>query len=329
MHPATRVVAALIALFLASDVAKADALMTLENKIPLGRVAGRIDHLAIDPGRKRLFVAELGNNSVGVVDLAERKVLQRLSGFREPQGVAYAQAPDLVYVATAGDGFVRWLKGSDLSRVGARKLGDDADNVRVDQHANQVVVGYGSGALAVLDAPSGRKIADIPLPAHPESFQLDTQGGRIYANVPDARHVAVIDRASGREIGQWNRPGAGGNFPMALDEAAHRLLVVYRDPAILAIFDTAQGSLAAQLPTCNDADDVFFDERRKRVYISCGEGVLAVIQQEDGIYREADRIATSSGARTALFVPELDRLFLAVRARGREPAAIWIFRPVS
>jgi len=322
MYPAARAVAALIALIVASDRVKANELMTLEDKIPLGRVAGRIDHLAVDPGRKRLFVAELGNNSVGVVDLTERKVLQHIPGFREPQGVAYAQASDLVYVATAGDGFVRWLRGSDLSRVGELKLGDDADNVRVDRRSNQVVVGYGSGALAVLDGASGRKIAEIPLPAHPESFQLERHGDRIYANVPDARHVAVIDRAAGREIGQWNRPGAGANFPMALDEAAHRLFVVYRNPAILAIFDTVQGAVAAQLPTCNDADDVFFDERRQRVYVSCGEGVLAVIQQEDGTYREAERIATNAGARTALFVPELDRLFLAVRARDREPAAI-------
>jgi DNA-binding beta-propeller fold protein YncE len=320
---------ALVTLMLTPDVPKASGLMTIEDKIPLGQVEGRIDHLAVDLARKRLFVAELGNNSVGVVDLTDRKVLHRISGFKEPQGVAYAQASDLLYVATAGDGFVRWLRGSDFAPAGELKLGADADNIRIDRRSNQVLVGYGSGALAVLDGTSGQKSADISLPAHPESFQLEMQGSRIYANVPDARHVAVIARASGREIAQWNLPGAAGNFPMALDESGNRLFVVYRNPAMLAIFDTVQASIAAQLPTCGDADDVFFDEKRRRIYISCGEGVLAVIQQDGSSYHEADRLATNSGARTALFVPELDRLFLAVRARGREPAAIWVLRPAS
>jgi YVTN family beta-propeller protein len=322
-------VAAMVTLILAPGVPNAGGLMTLEDKIPLGRVEGRIDHLAVDLGRNRLFVAELGNNSVGVVDLTDRKVLHRITGLREPQGVAYAQTSDLLYVATAGDGFIRWLRGADFAPAGELKLGDDADNIRIDRRSNQIFVGYGSGALAILDGTSGQKTSEIPLPAHPESFQLEMLGGRIYANVPDARHVAVIDRASGREVARWNVPGAAANFPMTLDESGHRLFVVYRNPGTLAVFDTVQGSIAAQLPTCGDADDVFFDDKRGRIYVSCGEGVLATIQQDGSAYHEMDRVATSSGARTSLFVPELDRLFLAVRARGREPAAIWVFRPTS
>ncbi|HEX3419456.1 MAG TPA: hypothetical protein VHT21_24105, partial [Stellaceae bacterium] len=123
--------------------------LVLETKIPLGQVSGRIDHLGIDVKRQRLFVAELGNNSLGVVDLAAGKVLRTISGLREPQGVAYVPFADSVFVANAGDGSVHVLRGDDLAPIGRIELGEDADNVRVDTQRNRVLVGYGNGALAV------------------------------------------------------------------------------------------------------------------------------------------------------------------------------------
>src|SRR5436309_1892097 len=170
--------------------------LVLERKIPLGEVSGRIDHLSIDPKRQRLFVAELGNNSLGVVDLAARAVLRRISGLSEPQGVAYVPFADSVYVANAGDGSVRVLRGDDLAPIGRIELGDDADNVRVDAPRNRVLVGYGKGAVAIIDPATRTKAADIRLKGHPEGFQIDEIGAQVFVNVPDARDIEVVDLAS-------------------------------------------------------------------------------------------------------------------------------------
>ena len=301
--------------------------LTLEGKIPLGDVAGRIDHLAVDLAHRRLFVAELGNNSVSVVDVGEGKVLHRIFGLKEPQGVGYVPSADAIYVANAGDGTMHRYRGADFEPLGILKLGDDADNIRVDSRMNQVVVGYGSGALAVLDAASGAKMGDIHLPGHPESFQLEPNGSRIFVNVPDAQQITVVDRAAGKQVAKWGLPDAGANFPMALDATGDRLAVVYRKPALLAVFDTRNGNVVARLPTCGDADDVFFDAKRQRIYVSCGGGAVDVVQQQGDTFQELGRVPTVSGARTSLLVPELDRLFVAVRASGQEPAAVWVFRP--
>src|SRR5882724_3340463 len=165
--------------------------LRLEAKIPLGNVRGRIDHMSIDLARQRLFVAELGNDSVGVVDLKDRKVLRRISGLAEPQGVGYAPSSDTLYVASARDGSVRLFAGEDYREVSRIALGDDADNIRGDAVTNRVVIGYGSGALAVIDAGNRGKIADISLKAHPEGFQLGRDGSRIFVNVTSAREIAV------------------------------------------------------------------------------------------------------------------------------------------
>ena len=305
----------------------ATAPLQLEAKIPLGAVRGRIDHLAIDLPRHRLFVAELGNDSVGIVDLNEGRVIKRLTGFKEPQGIGYVPATDTFFVANGGDGSVAVFASDDLSASGRIRLGDDADNIRVDREANKIVVGYGRGALAVLDPKSRIKIADIALKAHPESFQLDITKGRIFVNVPNSREIAVVDYAASKQVGSWKLPAAGANFPMALDETGGTVITIFRSPAKMFVLREEDGDIVAREDVCSDADDVFVDGKRQRVYVSCGQGVIDVFEAFEGKYRRLGRITTVPGARTALFVAELDRLYLAVRASGAEPAAIWVYRP--
>jgi hypothetical protein len=304
----------------------AGAPLALESKIPLGEVSGRIDHLAIDLKRQRLFVAELGNNSLGMVDLAAGKVMRRIDGLSEPQGVAYVPFTDSVYVANGGDGSVRVLRGEDLTPIGRIELGDDADNVRVDAERHRVLVGYGKGALAVIDPATHTKTADLRLKAHPESFQINETGTQVFVNVPDAREIEVVDLAA-EGYRSWPTQGAGSNFPMAIDGETHRVLVAFRSPPTLMALSGQDGRILTKPEICGDADDVFVDSLRRRVYVSCGEGTVDVLEQDGAGYRRLAQVPTVSGARTSLFVPELDRLFVAARAGWSEPAAIWVFHP--
>jgi sugar lactone lactonase YvrE len=300
--------------------------LVLEAKIPLGTVSGRIDHFAYDPANRRLFVAELGNDSVGIVDLKDGKV-RRLTGLSEPQGLAWHAATQTLYVANAGDGSVRLYLGPAFTPAGTIALGDDADNIRVDSRRDRIVVGYGKGGLAVIDPARRQKVADIALKGHPESFQFDEEGRRLFANVPDARQVAVVDVDQGQQVSSLELGGARANFPMAVDAAQHRLLVVTRSPARLIAFATQDGKRLATVETCGDADDVFVDDRRQRVYVTCGDGLVEAFAARGDSYESIGQIPTMSGARTALFAADADRLYVAVRARFREPAAIWVFRP--
>ena len=227
----------------------AGAPLVLEAKIPLGQVSGRIDHLGVDMKRQRLFVAELGNDSLGVVDLAAGKVLRTIAGLSEPQGVAYVPFADSVFVANAGDGSVHVLRGDDLAPIGRIELGDDADNVRVDTQRSRVLVGYGKGALAVID-PAGRtKTADIRLKGHPEGFQIDETGTQVFVNVPDAREIEIVDLAAG-STRSLPTQGAGSNFPMAIDAEAHRVLVVFRSSTLRKRARCSTASMSRPMPAC-------------------------------------------------------------------------------
>jgi hypothetical protein len=305
----------------------AESPLVLERTIALHDVRGRIDHLAVDLGRKRLLVAELGNNSVDVIDLTAGKVVHRISGLREPQGVGYAERADVVLIANAGDGSVRLFNAADLRPIGTIALGDDADNVRIDPRNGLAVIGYGRGGLAVIDPGSRAKLADIPLPAHPEAFQIDPQTGRAYANIPDAHQIAIVDLDARRVIASWPLRNPTGNFPMALDPAQSLLASVFRSPPSLLLLDMKTGLERQRLPVCGDADDVFFDASRERIYVSCGAGELAGFHR-GSVWQALEPVRTASGARTCLFVPQLDRLFVAERAGllGSD-AAIGVYRP--
>lgn len=302
--------------------------LQLEAKILLGDVRGRIDHMAIDLKRQRLFVAELGNDTVGVVDLVNRSLTRTITGLNEPQGVGYEPSADALLVTNARDGSVKLFDGSGYKETGQVALGSDADNIRVDPAAKQAIVGYGEGGLAFLDPATQRKIRTAPLRAHPESFQIAPVSGRIFVNLPDARAIAVVDAASGKLVANWPMD-KGGNFAMAVDDDRGRVLVAFRSPPELAAFDVRDGKSIATAGTCGDADDVFVDAKRNRVYVTCGAGYVDVFETNQTAYRRIARVPTAAGARTSLFVPELDLLFVAVRAGLAGPAAIWLFRPTS
>ena len=284
-----------------------------EAVIPLPATRGRIDHLTVDLKRGRLFVAELGNNTVDVVDIAARRVIHRIAGLDEPQGLAYDPKSDLLAVASGGDGTLKLFSARDYRLRATVRLGDDPDNVRLDPRNNLLVVGYGSGnrgALAVVDPARAVKLRELPLPGHPESFRLS--GARAFVNLPDARKIIVGDIDSGKITAEWAM-ARGGNFPMILDDAG-RVAVVFRNSSSLVLFDARNGRQVAEATTCFDSDDVFHDSRRKLFYVSCGSGHVDVFGTAEGGPRQRGRIATALGARTSYFVPELDRLFVAERA---------------
>jgi DNA-binding beta-propeller fold protein YncE len=322
----------LAALLLLSAImaAKAqDAPLSLEKTIPMPKVEGRIDHMAADILGQRLFVAALGNNTVEVLDLKTGKTIGSVPGFAEPQGIAYVPELNRVFIANGQDGTCRIIDGQSLKTISSIQCGDDADNVRYDASAGRIYVGEGSGALTVLDAKSGTKLADIKLAGHPESFRLETVGPRIFVNVPKADHIAVVDRDKGMVTETWRLKEAKANFPLVLDDVNHRLFAGCRSPSKLLVYDTSApgGRLITTVPISGDTDDLFFDAHNNLIYVSCGAGFIEVIKQTNAdTYKKVNTMPTATGARTSLFVPELKMLCLAVPHRGTQIAEIRVFK---
>ncbi len=304
----------------------ADAPLSLTRSIELPHVDGRIDHLAFDNRTRRLYVAALGNNTVEVLDVMAGTHVRSVPGFREPQGIAVATDAKIVAVANGEGEGIQFLGADDVRPVASVRLGADSDNVRYDAMAKRLVVGFGSGALAWINPSAATVLGQVKLPGHPESFQLETSGPRVFVNIPTAEQVAVVDRTAMTVVARWPLTMANANFPMALDEANHRLFVGCRRPAKVLVIDTVDGRVITSFDIVGDTDDLFYDAGRRRLYVSGGEGYLDVVEEHGA--NQFSRIAhlpTASGARTSLFVSDQDRLYLAVPHRGAQKAEIRVY----
>jgi DNA-binding beta-propeller fold protein YncE len=293
--------------------------------IAMPGVKGRIDHFTVDVEGRRLFVAALGNDTVEVFDISGNRHLRSIGGFGEPQGLLYVHASHLLFVANGTADRVDLLDAESYKTLKRVDKLPDADNLRLDS-AGHVVAGYGAGALRFMDQANGEKLKDIPVSGHPESFQLERAGARAFVNIRNARHVDVVDREKGAVVAKWPLDGARAHYPMALDEEGKRLFVGARVPPTLLVYDTASGKIASKSTICGDSDDIFYDPARKRLYVVCGEGKVDVLAQAaDGRLTREAVLETSQGARTGLFVPELNRLFIAAPARGTSPARLLLY----
>ena len=300
----------------------------LKQTIPLPGVEGRIDHLALDAASDRLFVCALGNNTVEVLDLRKGERIHSITGLGAPQGIAYIPELNRIFVANDKGGICRIYNGKSFEAVGALDFKDDADNVRYDSATKQIYVGFGSGGIGVVSAPEGKQVGSIKLSAHPEAFELEKNGKRIFVNVPNSRHVGVIDRDKSEVVATWKTDLAFANFPMALDEANHRLFVGCRLPSKLIVLNTESGDVVAKIDISGDPDDVFYDSKRHRIYAICGAGKIDIVEQTDpNNYKPSTKVDTADGARTGLLVPERDTLFVAVPHRGSQQAEIRWYEP--
>ena len=310
--------------------------LSLESHIPLPSVKGRIDHFSVDVKGQRLFVAAIENHTLEIVDLKSGQRVHTITDLAEPQGVFYNPMTSHLFVACGLDGVTKVFDGATFQVLATVKFPDDADNIRYDPRSKGVIVGYagakqlrkreeGTGGLGFIDS-SGKKTGDIVIDAHPESFQLEKSGSRIFVNVPEKKEIEVIDAAKRTVLTRWP-VSAEDNFPMALDEANHRLFLGVWKPPQLLVFDTQTGKQVAAGEIAGKTDDLFYDAVRHQVYVLTSVGYLEVFEQKDADhYERIARYPTPAGSQTGLFVPEWGKLFVAVRAQSGQNAEVLIYQ---
>ena len=321
-----RVAIAVFCAWIVTVAAQNTAPLKLKQTIALPGVEGRIDHFAFDAAGNRLFVCALGNNTVEVVDLRKGERIHSITGLGAPQGIAYLPELNRVFVANDKSGICNIYDGKSFQAVGELDLKDDADNVRYHDATKKIYVGFGSGGIAIVNGQDVKQISSIKLSAHPEAFELEKNGKRIFVNDPTARNVAVIDQDKGAVTATWKTDLGFGNFPMALDETNHRLFVGCRIPSKLVVLNTDSGTVVTKIGISGDSDEIFYDSKRHRIYAVCGAGKIDVIEQTDpNNYMRSSETETVSGARTGLFVPEIDTLFIAVPHRGSQQAEVRVY----
>lgn len=318
------------ALAFAQDIPSTDQPLVLDRIITVPGAEGRFDHMAVDAKTGRVFASVYGNDTVAVLDVHRAREIHTIrEGLNEPQGVAYLPDLNRIVVTNSGDGSCKVFDGTTYAPLAEAKFADDADQVRYDPARHWVYVGYGDGAIGTIDAATNKVVDEsFELGAHPESFQLEASGPRIFVNLASQNQIAVIDRST-RKITKWTLAGAGTNFPMALDEKNRRLFVAARRPATLLVLNMDTGREVARLPGAADSDDMWYDATRRRIYVPGGEGLIFVYQQAGADhYSLIAKVPSTIGARTSAYFGQVGKhnsLYLAVPGRSNRGAELWVY----
>jgi len=311
--------------------------LKLLQKIPMPNVQGRLDHSAVDLKGKRLFVAALGDNqnTVEVIDLKSGKRVASIPGQSKPQGVFYSSDLKKLFVANGTDGTCKIFDASTLKPIDSLAIGADADHVGYDPATEYLYVGVGdakSGALSVIDTRTNKHVEDIKTDARPGGIKFDKSSAQIFVTLAGATNLGIVDRKKREQLATLPVTGVQGNVSLALDDKDHRLFAGSRNPPMLTVFDTASGKQISQVEGIAGIDDLWYDAKNHRIYASGGRGTdvgfVYVYQQKSADqYELVSKIPTAASAGTSLWVPELNRLYVAAPASEKEDAGVLVFEP--
>ncbi|OOQ61959.1 YncE family protein [Mucilaginibacter pedocola] len=301
--------------------------LKLINTVPLPAVRGSFDLMACDIGGHRLFLSAQDDHSVQVIDWQKGKLIRSLPGFNEPKWCFYDPETAFLYVATGKDGKITALNSHNFQIVKTYTFREKCNNLRYDAQTRQLFVGIGDtfGSIGIIDLRRQKIIGQIPLAGYPKQFELTSQ--RIYANVPGEGLVQVIDRKTSRIVASWKISPSNDNVPMALDRE-HQLLYIGCTGGRLVVYDVSCGKQADAISINKDADGIYLDPKRQRLYVSCGEGLIDIVGIEKQRLANIGQVTTRVGAGTSLFIHQLDRYVLALPQTSDQPAAIQIYQPM-
>jgi hypothetical protein len=310
--------------------------LAIVGHVDLPGYTGDFDHFAVDLPGKRLFLAAEDHGTLEVFNLDTLARMQTVKGpIETPHSILFMPDVKKLLVTETGKSLSHYFNSDTLVYEKPLKLVQGADSIGYDQARGRLYVVTGGkdvpmkdSWLEQVDPRTGRFINHLHFDAdHVEAMAIEQHGPRLFINVTDKNYIAILDKASLKELTRWPIAAElGANCCFAFDEAHHRLFVTTRKPAHLLVLDSDTGAEVARFGAPERVDAMEWDAKRSRAYIIGGEGWIEVIEEQDPThFVERPRLVTPPGTKTSVLVPELDSMFVAA-SPGESKAMAQVLR---
>jgi DNA-binding beta-propeller fold protein YncE len=297
---------------------------------PLPGFSGDFDHFALDLKGKRLFLTAEDHKTVDVFDL-EGKHLQSITGFGQPHSALFLSDSNKLIVTDGDDDFgrVELVSGEDYKILSTIKLPNGVDSAVFDPTSQYYYVASGAEesakthALSIIDTKTFKQVGEITLPGNEsEAMAVDHEGKKLYVNLTGVNQVGVVDLQSRKVVNTWPVPETQRTNSLVLDEPNQRLFITGRKPPKLEVLNAVDGKAVAAFSISGLNDDMWFDEAHKRIYATGTETTTVFEQADADHYKHVADVPTGFRAKTSIFVPELNRLYVAVSGKGKSDAQL-------
>jgi DNA-binding beta-propeller fold protein YncE len=298
--------------------------------------ARKWDHFGVDLKANRLFVTSEEEPAVEVFNLKTNQHLQSLTEFKEPHNVLPFPELKKIFVVDGEASEIKILDYDSYKLIGRSELTIDADPVVYDPGSKYLyVVNGGREAktptclISVVDTATGKKLADLKLDTNRlESMAIEKSGPRLFVNMTGINSIGVVDREKRAVVQTWPISAGKENVPLQYDEATHRLFLATRKPSKLVVVNADNGKEVTSLDVADYVDDLAYDAAHHRIYLpgGGGNGAVSVVEQRGADdYQVVATVPTKPGAKTARFVPELNKYYVGVPAKDAQPAQILVY----
>jgi YVTN family beta-propeller protein len=297
---------------------------------PLTGFTGDLDHFGLDLKGNRLFLAAEDQKTVEVFDLRSGARVHAIEGFGHPLTMAYLPESDRLIVTNGDTDDVALVDCKEYKIINTLKLGKGVDHSALNPVDWRFYVENGatpdgkSHSVAIIDTKAFKIIGQIPgLPGDSnEGMIIDSAGKKLYVNLTGSDEVGVIDLTTRQIIAKWPLPDVHVAHAIALDEPHHRLFTATRKPPQFVVYNTDNGKVVASVPCVGVNSDMSLDVVRKRIYIT-GSDTATVIEQRDADhYEHLTEVPTAYRAKSSIFVPQLNRLYVADSGKGKPDAKL-------
>ena len=310
--------------------AQEKAPLKLVKATPMPGFTGDFDHFGVDVKGNRLFLAAEEHKSVEVFDLQTGERVHSIEGFSQPLMMVFLPDTDQLLVTDGGDSSVRLVDCKNYKIVKSIKLGEGVDHAVLNPVDGYYYVESGGGSngpthvLSIIDAKSFKQVGDIAgLPGSSnEGMVIDRAGKKLYVNLTGTDEVGVIDLKTRQFVAKWPLPDAHVAHAIFLDEPNHRVFVATRQPARFIVLNGDSGKVVASLPCVGVNSDMSFDVARKRIYVTGSETASVFEQRDPDHYVHVAEIPTAFRAKSSVFVPDLNRLYIAASGKGKPDAKL-------
>lgn len=277
------------------------------------------DYLIVDEPTQRLFVSH--GTVTQVVDIKKGILLNTIQDTKGVHGIAIANDLNKGFISNGKDTSVTVFDLKTLDIITKTKItGLNPDAILYDEFSHHVFVYNGKTDNAtVIDAKTNKVVETIKLTGKPE-FSVTDGKGKIYVNIEDKNSITCINATTLKVENNWSITPGDEPTGLAIDIENHRLFAVCGNK-MMVVVNSDDGKIITTVPIGDGCDGVIFNEVKKHIVTSNGDGTLTVIKQENANkYSVIETLTTQKGARTIALDKTTNQLFLPTAEYGETPA---------
>jgi YVTN family beta-propeller protein len=268
--------------------------------------SGGWDYIASGPDNNRLYVSH--GTQVNILNETTGDSIGVIPNTTGVHGIAFVPSLGKGYTSNGRLNTVTVfdLKSNQvLSQIPA---GTNPDAIMYDDFSKMIITCNGrSNDLSLIDPVSEKVVATIPVGGKPETAVSDKKG-KIFVNIEDKNEIIAVDITQHTVLNRWPLAPSEGPTGLAIDLKNNRLFSGCNKT--LVVMDAGSGKVIQRVTIGNGCDGVEFDPELGYAFASCGEGLLSVVNENNGEYKLLENVPTKASARTIALNKKTHTIYL-------------------